>query len=209
MQLGDFFKVGSRSVPLLFVHHPRARRYLLRLRPDGVARVTIPRRGTIKAARDFASRNIAWLEKQIQLQADQPKTPVLWGVGTEVYFRGGLVLIEVVDGNIRFGSEQIKVSVADDLRPAIQKHLHKLAAHEPVSYTHLVAQASCIFGVNDFRIHGRDAGATALQENERRPVPAALFQQVPFALEPMLWHCASVCCNLEPLIPACSNAQVF
>jgi len=153
MQLGDFFKVGSRSVPLLFVHHPRARRYLLRLRPDVVARVTIPLRGTIKAARDFASRNIAWLEKQIQLQADQPKTPVLWGVGTEVYFRGGLVLIEVVDGNIRFGSEQIKVSVADDLRPAIQKHLHKLAAHElPLR----VIELARIHGINVSRISVRN-----------------------------------------------------
>ena len=27
----DSLQVGSRSVPLLFVHHPRARRYLLRL----------------------------------------------------------------------------------------------------------------------------------------------------------------------------------
>jgi hypothetical protein len=35
----DNLQVGSRSVPLLFVHHPRARRYLLRLLQDGVARV--------------------------------------------------------------------------------------------------------------------------------------------------------------------------
>src|ERR1035437_3459107 len=31
----DSLQVGSRSVPLLFVHHRRARRYLLRLRQDG------------------------------------------------------------------------------------------------------------------------------------------------------------------------------
>jgi hypothetical protein len=30
----DNLQIGSRSAPLLFVHHPKARRYLLRLRPD-------------------------------------------------------------------------------------------------------------------------------------------------------------------------------
>src|SRR5262252_5652777 len=83
-------QVGSRSVPLLFVHHPRARRYLLRLRPDGVARVTIPRRGSIAAARDFASRNIGWLEQQFQRLANQPRLPLGWSVGTEIHFRGEL-----------------------------------------------------------------------------------------------------------------------
>jgi hypothetical protein len=65
----DALQVGARSVPLLMVHHPRARRYLLRLRPDGTVRVTIPRRGTISAARDFAMRNIGWLEHIPQLPA--------------------------------------------------------------------------------------------------------------------------------------------
>ena len=40
-----------RPVPLLMVPNPRARRYLLRLRPDGTARVTIPRGGSQAAAR--------------------------------------------------------------------------------------------------------------------------------------------------------------
>src|SRR5271167_2294366 len=83
----DKLQVGLRSVPLLMVHHPRARRYLLRLRPDGVAKVTIPRRGNIKDARDFAARNIGWLEQQFQNLAAQPKTPDTWGLGTEILFR--------------------------------------------------------------------------------------------------------------------------
>jgi predicted metal-dependent hydrolase len=56
--------LGSRQVPLLMVRHPRARRYLLRLRPDGTARVTIPRGGSATAARQFAERNRSWLERQ-------------------------------------------------------------------------------------------------------------------------------------------------
>jgi predicted metal-dependent hydrolase len=127
----DSLQVGARSVPLLFVHHPRARRYLLRLQADGIARVTIPRRGSLSAARDFASRNIGWLEQQFQRLAQQPKTPVRWEVGKEIHFRGELVRIEVHDNQIRFGTEQIEVSdPAADLKPAIQRLLQKLAQRE-------------------------------------------------------------------------------
>jgi predicted metal-dependent hydrolase len=126
----DSIQVGSTSVPLLFVHHPRARRYLLRLRSDGVASVTIPRRGSIKAARDFALRNVNWLGRQFKLQADRPKLASEWRAGTEIYFRGDLVRIEAEDGKIRFGTESIIADKANDFKPAIQKHLRKFAQNE-------------------------------------------------------------------------------
>jgi len=125
-------QVGSRSVPLLIVPHPRARRYRLRLRADGTVRVTIPRAGTIAAARDFAARNIGWLEQQFQQLAARPTTPVGWLVGTEILFRGAAVRIERDgEGDIRFGPERVSLSdSAADLRSAIQKHLRQLAAQE-------------------------------------------------------------------------------
>lgn len=125
-------QVGSRTAPLLMVHHPRARRYLLRLRADGTVRVTIPRCGTVTAAWDFASRNIGWLEQQFQRLATQPQSPVAWHPGTELLFRGEQVRIELESpGAIRFGTERVKVAaVAADLRPAVQKHLRQLAAQE-------------------------------------------------------------------------------
>jgi predicted metal-dependent hydrolase len=128
----DALQVGLRAVPLLMVHHPRARRYLLRLRPDGTVRVTIPRHGSISAARDFAARNIGWLEQQFQRLAAQPKSPSGWQFGTEIFFRGAPVRIELEsDGFIRFGTERLKATDANgDLRPAIQKHLRQLAAKE-------------------------------------------------------------------------------
>jgi predicted metal-dependent hydrolase len=142
-------------VPLLFVHHPRARRYLLRLRPDGIARVTVPRRGSISAARDFASRNIGWLEQQFQRLAAQPKTSAGWKVGTEIYFRGELVRVEPAGLDaIGFGTERINVSdAAADLRPAIQKHLHKLAAQE---LPRRVVELAALHGVNVTRISVRN-----------------------------------------------------
>jgi predicted metal-dependent hydrolase len=128
----EALQIGSTSVPLLFVQHPRARRYLLRLRPDGVARVTIPRSGNLAAAREFATRNTGWLEQQLQRLAQQPKPPVVWSLGTEILFRGERVRIEPdTDGQIRCGTEKITVAEATaDLRPDIQKHLRQLAAGE-------------------------------------------------------------------------------
>jgi len=128
----DVLQVGARAVPLLMVHHPRARRYLLRLRPDGTARVTIPRHGSISAARDFATQNVGWLEQQFHRLDAQPKSPPSWQIGTEILFRGSPVRIELdADGFIRFGTERLKVADATaDLRPAIQKHLRQLAAKE-------------------------------------------------------------------------------
>jgi predicted metal-dependent hydrolase len=128
----DALQVGSRTVPLLMVHHPRARRYLLRLQPDGTARVTIPRNGSIRAARDFASRNVGWLEQQFQRLAVRTKIPDTWNLGTEILFRGELVRIEPdADGSIRFSTERLKVSDAQsDLRPEIQNRLRYLASQE-------------------------------------------------------------------------------
>lgn len=128
----DTLLVGARRVPLLLVTNLRARRYLLRLRPDGIARVTIPRRGTLAAAREFAQRNLGWLEEQFKRQANQPELNKSWQVGVEIYFRGEPVRIELAaDGLIRIGNECLPIAgEAADLRPAIQKHLRQLAAKE-------------------------------------------------------------------------------
>jgi predicted metal-dependent hydrolase len=49
---------------ILFVRHPRARRYVIRVNDEGAVRVTIPRWGSKKEAAAFAVRERAWIEKQ-------------------------------------------------------------------------------------------------------------------------------------------------
>jgi len=49
---------------LLFVRHPRARRYVISVRDDGTVRVTVPRWGSQREAREFAQREWSWIEKQ-------------------------------------------------------------------------------------------------------------------------------------------------
>jgi predicted metal-dependent hydrolase len=124
--------LGSRPIPLLLVRHPRARRYLLRLRSDGVARVTIPRGGTPAAARQFAERNRAWLETQFHRLQTRPRQPVQWLPGLEIWFRGGRVRLEQVDGRrIKFGDEILDLTKpVADLRPTIEKYLRALAVRE-------------------------------------------------------------------------------
>ena len=106
--------VGPQSLPLLMVRNPRARRYLLRLRPDGTARVTIPRGGSTAAARQFVERHAAWLERELQRLQAQPRKPAAWNIGTEILLRGDAVRIEAgFNGKtetVRFGGESVRVS---------------------------------------------------------------------------------------------------
>jgi predicted metal-dependent hydrolase len=127
--------VGGRRVPLVFVRNPRARRYVLRLRPDGSARVTIPRGGSATEAGRFIARNLGWLERQLQRRASRPLRPKEWSVGTEILFRGEPIRIEAgsngESGMIRVGSEKIRVlDHTLDLRRSVESHLWSLAAQE-------------------------------------------------------------------------------
>jgi predicted metal-dependent hydrolase len=49
---------------LIFVRHRRARRYVLRICPDGRVRVTIPRGGTRREAVSFVERHRDWIAQQ-------------------------------------------------------------------------------------------------------------------------------------------------
>lgn len=127
----ESLRVGSRTVPLRLVRHPRARRYLLRLLPDGTARVTVPRRGSDQEAIRFAKRQTDWLENQFQRLGSAVLKPLIWQMGTVVLLRGEKTAIAaVVPGTIRIGREEIAIGMATDLRPAIEKHFRKLAAGE-------------------------------------------------------------------------------
>jgi len=127
----EFIPVGAREVSLRLVRHPRARRYLLRLLPDGSARVTIPRGGSAAAARDFVQRQLPWLERQLQRLQQQPAVSAEWTAGKVIWFRGVETALRSVEtGWVQLGDERIRTGAAADLRPAVQRHLHRLAARE-------------------------------------------------------------------------------
>ena len=110
-------------------------KYLLRLRPDGSARLTIPRRGSVVEGHRFAERNKKWLGRQVEKLLANPIKPKQWGIGTEILFRGQLVKLEAeMNGEtsaVRVGDEKVPVpNVIGDLRSRVMKHLWKLAAAE-------------------------------------------------------------------------------
>lgn len=131
----DFLEVGGRQIPLALIRNVRARRYLLRLRPDGSARVTVPRHGSITEGRRFAERNREWVAGQLEKLAAHPVKSKAWQLGTKILFRGELFKLEPAangkPGTVQLGGEMVRVSdTGSDLRPGIVKHLWKLAAKE-------------------------------------------------------------------------------
>ena len=131
----NWLTVGAQRVRFHFIRHRRARRYILRLRPDGSARVTIPRGGSTAEASRFVDKNIPWLQQQLLRQAAQPARDRAWQLGTRILFRGEPVLLELAPngepGLIRFATETIAISGAEtDLRPVVERHLWRLAARE-------------------------------------------------------------------------------
>ena len=62
----------------VFVRHPKARRYILRVTRDGVVRVTIPRWGSKREALLFADAQRSWIDKQLaRWQSERSPQPLL------------------------------------------------------------------------------------------------------------------------------------
>lgn len=131
----DALLIRGRAVRLSLVRNRRARRYILRLSPDGAARVTIPRGGSAVQARQFVQKNISWIENQLLRQAAQPASSKIWIPGTEILFRGEptRLRVDMNSGNrqVYLGNEALQIADSSgDLRRAVERHLWKLAAGE-------------------------------------------------------------------------------
>ncbi|HEY2904992.1 MAG TPA: M48 family metallopeptidase [Vicinamibacterales bacterium] len=60
----------------MFVRHPRARRYIVSVRPDGAVRVTVPRRGSRREAEAFATSQREWIARQLRRLEERRAAPV-------------------------------------------------------------------------------------------------------------------------------------
>ncbi|MEO5895243.1 MAG: SprT family zinc-dependent metalloprotease [Vicinamibacterales bacterium] len=114
-----------------FVRTPRARRYILRVKPDGTLRVTIPRRGSRVEAINFVGRHLAWITKErARVQRDQ--SPVRWSTGSTILLDGRSVTIcvEQVGDKLfaNYGGRSVRVSNEGDVRGPIERDLRALAA---------------------------------------------------------------------------------
>ncbi len=125
-----------RTAPIAFVlvRSPRARRYILRLRPDGVVRVTIPVRGSKREALDVIERHRFWIERQWRQRMAERGARGVWRDGTPILFRGDEVALRVSPAEtglrIRFADQMIAADGQQHIRPAVEQHLRELAARE-------------------------------------------------------------------------------
>ncbi|MCU1385353.1 MAG: hypothetical protein JWL71_4050 [Acidobacteria bacterium] len=58
---------------LVFVRHPRAKRYLIRITGAGTVRVTVPRGGSKRAAAVFAAEQHVWIDAQLRVRAERDR----------------------------------------------------------------------------------------------------------------------------------------
>jgi|KBSSwiStaDraftv2_1062776.scaffolds.fasta_scaffold470718_1 predicted metal-dependent hydrolase len=151
----DFVEVDGRRVALVYQRHPRAKRYRLFVDGSGQARVTLPRRGSMREARKFVAAHEPWLVNQLRRhgarRADQQ-----WGPDTQILWRGQTVRLnwqqpkDTVNGWIILGEQhriEAPASLREagaDWRPMIERHLLLLAARElPSRVLELAAQHKC------------------------------------------------------------------
>ncbi len=139
---------ATRQVAIEFHHHERARRYLLRLRADGVARVTIPRRGSLRQARLFLEENKPWLLQQYQKWQAHPKETWEWRPGVEFFFRGEKVRVDVEEERFAvFAGERIPLRKGVSLRRQVEAQLLKIAQYElPGQVVAFARQHGCRIG---------------------------------------------------------------
>jgi predicted metal-dependent hydrolase len=121
---------------IVFVRTPRARRYILRVRPDGTLRVTLPRWGSKREAREFIARQRQWIARERERVFTQ-HGPHEWTDGREILLRGHPVRIGVEPGIngglfIRYAHRRFWVPAGTSVRDAIEADLRTVAREELV-----------------------------------------------------------------------------
>lgn len=116
-----------------FVRLRRARRYILRVRPDGTLRVTIPRGGSKAEAAAFVRRQAAWVARERQ-RVRAERAPAHWGHGSAVMVAGVVHRLELhtSDGgvSVRYADRVVRATDPAGVRTAVEQDLRSLAKQE-------------------------------------------------------------------------------
>ncbi len=138
----------------------RARRYILRVRPDGTLRVTVPRGGSRREAEAFVVANQKWIERERRRVGAQ-HAPVEWCHGSHIPLRGRMVAIHVTHAGSRltiaYGDRSVTAPADRSLRAAIESDLRQLARLELIPRLHDLA-----------RRHGLKVGAVTIRNQRSR-----------------------------------------
>jgi predicted metal-dependent hydrolase len=137
---------GLGAIGLRIVKSPRARRYLLRLDTDGLARLVIPRRGSQAEALRFLERSREWLQRRHTQWLAQRTIRQPWLDGATFLFRGEpvrlRVTVDLFGTTLAFADQLLRgVPPAGDYRTAVQAHLRAMAERELPPRTRELAAA--------------------------------------------------------------------
>jgi predicted metal-dependent hydrolase len=117
-----------------FVRTRRARRYIIRVKPDGSFRVTIPRGGSRREAESFLQEHRAWAEgERVRVLAQH--APAQWVEGDEILLRGDRVPLRIGRDSgkawLNVGKDRVELPrIPSDLRPAAEECLRAIARRE-------------------------------------------------------------------------------
>ena len=156
--------IGQSKLPLECVRNKRAKRYIIRLLPERLLRVTIPRGGSRKEALRFVSKNFAWVEKQfLSLRLQDSFLPDDESQTVEtVLFRGRRVPVRKVikDENLNSFTDQPDRNLGAtgrSLRDNVETMLHRLAKVELPEATFRLA-----------KVHGYNPGRVTIRNQKTR-----------------------------------------
>lgn len=137
--------VPSGEGPVIqFVRERRARKYIIRVKPDGSLRVTIPRGGSKREAETFVATHRSWAERERRRVAAQ-HAPAEWHAGTVILLRGEPTSLRIehdARGTVLIvGKEQVRVPqhCGTNLRPAVELALRQIAQRDLVPRLHVLA----------------------------------------------------------------------
>ena len=119
-----------------FVRVRRARKYILRVRPDGSLRVTIPRGGSRRDAEAFLRRHQEWVAAE-RLRVAERHAPVEWRAGDAIPLHGELTTIRVHESGhgqmVVVGEQRVRIAAGVvNVRPAVELALRRIASRELV-----------------------------------------------------------------------------
>jgi predicted metal-dependent hydrolase len=119
---------GGVAIAVHLIRMRLARRYILRVRPDGSLRVTVPRGGSRAEALRFVERHLPWALRERGRVLARPRTPVVWTAGTSILLNGEPTMIVREGAIVRLGPIGARVPEGVmDVRPLLERRMRAVA----------------------------------------------------------------------------------
>lgn len=121
-------EVGPHTYAVTIARHRRARRYVLRMTPDGALRITVPRGASVAGGLTFARSQGAWIARE---RARRLARDSAWDDGSLVWYRGERLPLMIQAATISFGSETMsRPADGAKVRDVFEAHLRDIATAE-------------------------------------------------------------------------------